>query len=86
MILFCRTCKRESFSKRCAACKEKTKLKYSGRLFHDRRPAAARDLLQSGVPQAVTMKMSGRKAASVLTRHDIADTDDAAVVMRSARE
>jgi len=47
-------------------------------LSHDLRRSACRGLLQSGVPQAVCMKITGHRTDSVFRRYAIVTTDDQA--------
>jgi integrase len=51
-------------------------LSYVGRLFHDLRRSAVRDLIRAGVSAHVAMSISGHKTDSMLRRYDIVDTRD----------
>ena len=53
-----------------------------GRLFHDLRRFAVRNLIHAGVEQAIAMKVSGHKTVSMFQRYNIILTDD----MRRAME
>lgn len=61
---------RKSWAKAC------TDARVPGRLFHDLRRTAVRNLIRAGVPQSVAMSITGHETDSVFRRYDIVSQDD----------
>jgi len=57
------------------ACRESG---YAGTLFHDLRRSGVRNLIRSGVPQAVAQRISGHRTAATFARYNITDESDLA--------
>jgi integrase len=68
------------FRKSWAAACEKAKV--PGRLFHDLRRTAVRNMIRAGVPQSVAMSITGHETDSVFRRYDIVSQEDKIQALR----
>jgi integrase len=82
--MYCPKCKNEGAALKCEPCKVPTK--YRGRIVHDLRRSGVRDMIRSGVPQNVAMKISGHRTASMFRRYDIASEADLRQAMLSVQK
>lgn len=53
-----------------------------GKLFHDCRRSAVRDMIRSGVPQSVAMSISGHRSTSMFNRYNITAPGDRQQALR----
>jgi integrase len=71
--MVCPKCGGESAEKLCGSCEVATR--YSGRIFHDFRRTAARNMIAAGVPQAVAMKITSHRTDSMFRRYAIVNEE-----------
>jgi integrase len=71
--MICPRCGKEGTARTCESCKSPTG--YSGKIFHDFRRTAARNMIEAGVPQVVAMKITGHRTDSMFRRYAIVNEE-----------
>jgi integrase len=83
-IMICEKCEKQGPEKYCAKCKRPRK--YQGKLFHDLRRSAVRNMVKAGVNTQVAKQWSGHKSDSMFERYSILTTDDMREAARKTEE
>ena len=79
-IMVCKKCAGDGPEKSCPRCK--IRRKYKGKLFHDLRRTAVRNMVKAGANPQVAKVWSGHKTDSMFKRYSIVTVDDIREVLK----
>jgi integrase len=81
----CLKCDQAIGGRRCTRCEAKA-VKYVGRIFHDLRRSAVKNLIDCGVNQKTAMEISGHKTDAMFRRYHIVSQEDKAAAMKKIEQ